>query len=282
MMLILAEDKFRDLIYPALDGSNRQSLHEKKTGIILLQDKVVIVTGAGSGLGRALSLAFCREGAKVIGLSRSLNSLQETQSLVNQAGYDSFSFNQIDISDFDELQKVVDNIVDAQGRIDYLFNNAAVYPKVNFLDESAEDFLQAININVAGMANACKAVLPIMIKNQVGRIYNLGSWADLSPITNSAAYSASKGAVHALTKAIAADIAHYQVDVQVHEWVPGHLNTQMSDYTGMDPAVSAGYGVMLAQRQNEKKNCIFDRDEEWLPPKSLRKKIKSKLLFWKK
>ena len=251
----------------------------------MLKDKVVLITGAGSGLGRALASAFCTEGATVIGLGRTLKSLEETHAHIktnSQAeGSNKFFFYQTDTSDFSQLQKTINAIVASHNRIDYLFNNAAVYPRVNFIDETANEFSQALNINVSGVANTCKAVLPVMIKQQFGRIYNVGSFADLAPIANSAVYSASKGAVRALTKAIAADVAHYNLDIQVHEWIPGHVNTQMSDYTGMDPATPAAWAVALTQRVGSKANCIFSEDSEWLPPKSLKQKIKAKLFFWK-
>ncbi len=253
--------------------------------MFVLKNKIVIITGAGSGLGRALSAAFCEEGARVIGLGRSLDSLTQTQDSIPQPSRELFSCHQSDVGDFDQLQTTIETIVNDHGKIDYLFNNAAIYPKKNFLDETAEDFSSAININVIGVANMCKLVLPVMLKNQFGRIFNIGSWADLAPIADSAAYSASKGALHALTKAIAADITavvgEQTMEVQVHEWIPGHLNTQMSDYTGIDPALSASWGVMLAKRENDKRHCMFDRDQEWLPPKSIKERIKSKLFFWK-
>jgi NADP-dependent 3-hydroxy acid dehydrogenase YdfG len=244
----------------------------------MLKNKVVLITGAGSGLGRALALAFCQEGCRVIGFGRQQKTLEETASSINSK---SFSYNVVDVLNYEELSEQVKNVFEKYQAIDFLFNNAAVYPKVNFMDESAKEFSDAMAINIVGVANGCKAVLPIMLKQGDGRIYNLGSWADLSPIADSAAYSASKGAIHGLTKSIAIDIAHLETQVEVHEWIPGHLNTQMSGYTGIDPSVSASWAVAIAQRVNIRKNSLFDRDKEWLPPKSLKQKIKNKLQFWK-
>ncbi len=244
-----------------------------------LKDKVVVITGAGSGLGQALAKAFVNHDAKVIGLGRSEDKLKATKNEIDSVNFKYFV---VDASNFDNLQRVVTKIVDEFHTIDFLYNNAAVYPKVNFLNESAADFAAAIGCNVNGVANCCKTILPIMLEKNSGRIFNLGSWADIAPIENSAAYSASKGAVRALTKAISADLASKQSKVQIHEWIPGHLNTQMSDYTGIDPAVSAAWGIALAIRHIDKPSTIFDRDQEVLPPRSLKQKIKEKLRFWKK
>lgn len=239
----------------------------------MLQNKTVVITGAGSGLGRALALAFCQEGCHVFGLGRSAETLTETQQ---QAG-EAFSFYVADIANFSEVSAAVAQIQSQTSSIDYWFNNAAVYPKVSFLEESADDFAQAMAININGTANGCKAVLPVMIKQGFGRIFNVGTWADLAPIAESAAYSASKGALHGLTKAIAADLASVEGDIQIHEWIPGHLNTQMSGYTGIAPAISAGWAVAIVKSQPDKPNAIFEQDREWTPPKSL----KQKLMFWK-
>lgn len=248
----------------------------------MLKSKLVIITGAGSGLGRALAAEFSKAGSITIGLGRSIESLEETQRLIAQNNPQAdFSYYQTDVSKFDQLQKTVGTILEKHGHIDYLFNNAAVYPKVNFIEESAEDFAQALAINVTGVSNGCKAVLPAMLKQKSGRIYNLGSFACIGITENSALYSASKAAVRALTQAIALDIAHHNTDVQIHEWVPGEVNTQMSDYSGVDPTLSASWAVALSQLDNGKKNCIFNCDHEWLPPKSLKERVISKLLFWK-
>jgi NAD(P)-dependent dehydrogenase (short-subunit alcohol dehydrogenase family) len=249
-------------------------------GVELLKDKVVVITGAGGGLGRELAKAFCARGAVVVGLGRSTEKLEETRRIIGEGA---FELHSADVADFARVEDVVAQIIAKHGRIDLLFNNAAVYPKVSFLEESAQDFAQVLLINVSGVANTCKAILPSMIDSGFGRIFNLGSWADRAPIADSAAYSAAKGAVHALTKAIAVDIAQHDVDVEIHEWLPGHLNTRMSDFSGMDPAVAAEWAVAMASKPHaSSRSCIYERDREWQPPKSLKQKLLSRILFWRR
>jgi NAD(P)-dependent dehydrogenase (short-subunit alcohol dehydrogenase family) len=245
----------------------------------VLEGKVVVVTGAGSGLGRALCHAFHAQGCNVVGIGRTASSLEETgQSL----GHERYSFEIADVANAEQVRNAIDNIAERHGRIDYLFNNAAVYNKIGFLDETPEQWAQSIAINVNGPANCCKAALPYMLKNGFGRIFNVGSFADYAPIPESAAYSCSKGAIHALSKGIIADLATHDADIEIHEWTPGHLNTQMSDFTGIDPAISAGWAVGLAQRPpSGRKALLFENDHEVLPPKGLKQRILDKLLFRK-
>ena len=245
----------------------------------MLADKVVMITGVGSGLGRALARAFVEHGCTVVGIARRADSLRETEALVAS---DRFSGHVADVANYAEVEAVVAHCIATHGRIDVLFNNAAVYPKVNFLEERPDMWCRAIDVNVNGVANCCKAVLPLMIAAGTGRIYNVGSFADLNPIENSAAYSASKGAVRALTKAIARDLQHIDADIEVHEWIPGHLNTQMSGFTGSDPSIAAGWAVQLASMPRTRtRNCIFENDREWRPPKGFRQRVKEKLVFWR-
>jgi NAD(P)-dependent dehydrogenase (short-subunit alcohol dehydrogenase family) len=246
----------------------------------MLAGKVVMITGVGSGLGRALSQAFAANGCTVVGIARREETLRETEALVASAHF----FGHIaDVANFTEVEGVVAHCLANHARVDILFNNAAIYPKINFLDEPPDMWRRTIDVNVNGVANCCKAVLPAMIEAGSGRIYNVGSFADLTPIPDSAAYSASKGAVRALTKAIAQDLQHLEADIEVHEWIPGHLNTQMSGYTGIDPGEAALWAVDLASMSHARtRNCIFVNDKEWLPPKGLRRRIKEKLMFWRK
>ncbi len=243
----------------------------------MLDGKVVVITGAGGGLGKELVKAFLEQGCKVAAIARSGDPFAANAP----SAKDRYAFFQADVANFAQVAQAVEQIISRFGQIDVLFNNAAVYPKVSFLKESADEFNAAIGINVGGVANCCKAVLPNMIKNGFGRIYNVGSFADYAPIPKSAAYSASKGALHGLTKGIAADVDELNLNIQIHEWMPGHLNTQMSDFTGIDPALSASWAMSIVRNDNaSKKNSVFENDHEWFPPKSLKQRIKSKLMFW--
>ena len=239
-----------------------------------LESGIAIVTGAGSGLGRALSAKLVDAGCVVTGFGRTEASLAETSKLIAS---ERFSYHVIDVADHLAVERACAEISERHGRIDFLFNNAAVYPRVSFLDESPNDWARAIAININGPANCCKAVLPIMIKNGFGRVFNVGSFADRRPIAKSGVYSCSKGALHALGTAIHADMADREVDVEVHEWIPGHLSTQMSGFTGIDPSVSAEWGIRIAGAPALGESRVYVNDKLWEPPRGIRGYVKDLL-----
>lgn len=244
-----------------------------------MSDKnVVVITGAGSGLGRALSKKFLDEQWFVIGVGRTENTLAETFEGYEKNSYISCT---VDVTNEVAIDNLKSNIETKCGKVDLLINNAAVYPKINLLDDALTGFKQAMEINVLGIVNLSKIMLPLVLKSSSGRIINVGSWAHLGPIPDSAAYSVSKGAVHSLTKALAADIADKFSDknLSLIEWIPGHLNTQMSEYTGIDPSVSAVWCFDIAQLPVGQGVLaeIYERDAKWLPPVGLKTKILRKL-----
>ncbi|XOV81719.1 MAG: SDR family oxidoreductase [bacterium] len=237
----------------------------------MIDTKTVFITGVSRGLGASLVKKFVEEGYSVCGLTRTENDHKQYEEKYDSEQY----FGVVaDISNPGDVRNAVEELVKKYGRIDVVFNNAAIYPKINFLDEPAEEFLHALLVNVGGIANVCKAVLPIMVQQKQGKIYNVGSWADINPALNSASYSASKGSIHALTKAIAADISELNLEIEVHEWIPGHLNTRMSDFTGIDPDISALWATQIVKQEATTKNCIFENNREWRPPLGIRQKIR--------
>lgn len=245
------------------------------------QMKTALVTGAGSGVGRAVALALAQDGYRVIGTGRSESTLKETAEL-DQSGR--FSWRIQDVANAEQTDKLVASLLQEFGAIDILFNNAAVYPVEWFLDQTSEQWNQVIAINVMGPANCIRAVLPGMLEQGYGRIISMGSYADRKPITTSSAYSVSKGAMHALTKAVAAEInPATHANVLINELIPGAVNTSMSGFTGRQPKeiypwvkqiIDLPVGGYSGQTLNQGR---------WeVPQPGLKQKIKKKLKFWKR
>jgi NADP-dependent 3-hydroxy acid dehydrogenase YdfG len=238
------------------------------------RSRVVAITGVNGGLGQALAQAFVTDGMRVAGIGRQAAAGAALAGLAA----DRFAYFQADVADAGQVAQAVAAITSRFSTIDILFNNAASYPRVSFLDESAADWAAAIDTNVNGVAYCCKAVLPVMRRQGRGRIYVVGSFADIAPIARSAVYSASKGALHALVKGIAADLQGTPGDVQVHEWIPGHMKTRMSEFTGIEPAVSAGWGLQIVRADNASRNgATFENDHEWFPPVGLKQRVLRRL-----
>jgi NAD(P)-dependent dehydrogenase (short-subunit alcohol dehydrogenase family) len=164
----------------------------------MLNNKVVVITGACGGLGSELVKQFLAQGSLVVALARSQPSLDKMAQELNT---DKFHPHVVDVSNSASVKQCFDLIARDLEGVDILFNNAAVYPRLNFLEESPEQWMNAIAINLGGVVNCCKAALPQMISKGFGRVYNVGSFADIAPIESSSAYSCSKGGLHGLTKA---------------------------------------------------------------------------------
>jgi 3-oxoacyl-[acyl-carrier protein] reductase len=201
--------------------------------MMVFSGKTVVVTGAGSGMGRAFAAGFCADGASVVGISRTRGDLEETARV---CGAEKMSFVVGDVSRPQDVERLFAEAHRRHGKVDILVNNAALHPKVAFLEMSHEEWSRVIETNVIGMALCCRAALPGMLERGYGRIINLGSLAWRGPIPKSSAYSASKGAVGPLTRALAAEIdtARYP-DVLINELLPGIVKTRMSE-TGEEPA----------------------------------------------
>ena len=195
--------------------------------------KAVVVTGAGFGVGRALAVGFCADGASVMGIGRTRGDLEETARL---CGAEKMHFVAGDVGRPGDVERLFSESIRLFGKVDILVNNAALYPKVAFLDAPIEEWIHVIETNVVGTVLCCRAALPGMLERGFGRIINLGSLAWMGPIPNSSAYSASKGAVRPFTRALAAEIDRSRYpDVLINELLPGNVRTRMSE-NGEDPA----------------------------------------------
>ncbi len=234
-------------------------------------ERVVAVTGAAGGLGQALVRTFLDAGFQVAGFGR---ADQPPDGLTSPAVADRFRWYRVDVSEWPQVERVFKTALADLQRVDILFNNAAVYPREDFLDARVADWANAVAINLLGPAYCTRAVLPSMIERGYGRIYNVGSFADGGPLPKSSAYSVSKGGLHALSKAVAADIRDLGLNIQIHEWVPGHLKTRMSDFTGLDPEVSAAWARQMVQADRASGDSVlFVNDAEYVPPIRLKDRV---------
>lgn len=240
------------------------------------QDGFAVVTGAGSGLGRALAVRLCEEGFTVAGVGRRAAPLAETGAACAGA----FLPVPLDISNWGAVQSRFADLTKAQGPLALLINNAAVYPHRDTLDETGDSFMQTVAINLGGTVNCTLAALADMGPRGQGRILNVATFADLDPLPVSSAYAVSKGAARIQTRALIADLADRFPGIVLSDWMPGMLSTGMGIPDGLAPEVSARWGVKLAlMRDPDLTGSIFEMGQEILPPRSLRRKLKDALLM---
>jgi NAD(P)-dependent dehydrogenase (short-subunit alcohol dehydrogenase family) len=189
-----------------------------------LRDKVALVTGATSGIGRATALLFAGEGAQVAITGRDEARGREVVSEIEQAGGQAIFFRS-DVRFPEECRRAVEGTVQAFGRLDILFNNAGVFYPNTLLDCTEEEWDLTVDICLKGTYLMSKYALPVMIDQGGGAIINNASGWGLVGGNKAAAYCAAKGGVVLLTKAMAVD--HSRQGIRVNCVCPGDVDTPM-------------------------------------------------------
>ncbi len=187
-----------------------------------LAGKVAIITGGGSGIGKAIAMAFVHEGAKVVIAGRDSKKLD--RAAAREIGADCLAVS-ADVSNAGSVEKLVSATLDRFKQINVLVNNAAVLLPGTAESLSEEDFDQTFDINVKGLWLMSRSVLPHMRKAGGGSIVNIGSVLSMVGARNRVAYASSKGAVMAMTKAMALD--HAAENIRVNCIAPGIVETEM-------------------------------------------------------
>jgi len=189
-----------------------------------LTGKVALITGGASGIGRATSLLFAREGATVVIADLNAQAGQVVVNEIAQAGGRAF-LESTDVSNANDCRRVVDSTLREFGKIDILFNNAGIIRRATVLDLSEEDWDRVMAVNVKSIFLLSREVIPHMQKTGGGSIINTASGWGLSGGAKAAVYCASKGAVVLLTKAMAVD--HGPQNIRVNCICPGDTATGM-------------------------------------------------------
>lgn len=194
-----------------------------------LNEQVVVITGASSGIGRATALAFGEAGAQVVLAARNEQALLDTAIEIQQAGGTAMAV-PTDVSDAEQVQALANAAVEAFGRIDTWVNNAGVSIYATTEDTTEDEAQRIMQVNFFGMVHGVNAVLPIMKAQGGGTIINVGSIESQRALPLQSVYAASKHAVRGYTEALRMEQMHAKTGVNVTLIMPSGINTPLFEH----------------------------------------------------
>jgi NADP-dependent 3-hydroxy acid dehydrogenase YdfG len=197
-----------------------------------IKDKVVVITGASSGLGEAAARLLAREGAKLVLGARRLDRLQ---ALTEELSFGNDAAVQTDVTDYAQVKQLVDHAVKIHGRIDAIINNAGLMPQSLLESLKVEEWDRMIDVNIKGVLYGIAAALPHMKAQKSGHIINVSSVAGHKVGPGSAVYSATKHAVRALSEGLRQEVKPYNIRTTVIS--PGAVLSELPN-TITDAAVA--------------------------------------------
>jgi NAD(P)-dependent dehydrogenase (short-subunit alcohol dehydrogenase family) len=192
---------------------------------VKLKDKVAIITGGGTGIGKAISFAFASEGAAVVVAARNFPRLEEVAKDIKSKGGKAKAI-QTDISDHEQVKRMVSQTIDEFGQIDILVNNAArgTFNNADAVDMNLDEWHDSLAINLTGPMLCCREVLKYMTARGSGNIINISSVAGISGVPRESPYSASKWGLIGFTETLAIEAGKFGIRVNCIS--PGATRTQ--------------------------------------------------------
>ncbi len=200
-----------------------------------LSKKRVVITGGGSGLGRAVALRFAREGWRICVADINDAGAAETLGLVKQAGGEGFT-QHCNVREAADFQALAQALREQWGGVDVVMNNAGIASAGDVVDTSYEDWDTVLDINLMGVVRGCRELLPLLLEQGDGHVVNTASFAAVATPPSMASYNVSKAAVVALSESLRAEIIDQGVDVSVA--CPSFFKTNLADsMVSSDPSM---------------------------------------------
>jgi len=220
-----------------------------------LNNKAVIVTGASGGIGRELALAFAREGAKTAAIDYDAEGLSALENTFAKEGLEGL-FLECDVRDEAQTQSVVDRTAERFGHLDVLVNNAGVCVGGAVETMTAEQWDLNFDVNAKGVFLMSKAAIPHMKRQRAGRIINAASFAAIIPSLDTAAYAASKAAVHYFTRVLAGELGPWNITVNCY--APGMVPSGMNNFDKLTEAEASKLLDTLTLRRWQTPQDVFN------------------------
>ena len=217
------------------------------------KDKVAVITGAGSGMGRYLAVLLAKDGADIVACDVNKETLDDTVEMLRKHNV-SVSSHLLDVADKEAIEALPQKVVDQHGKVDLVFNNAGVSTGKHFKDMEEENWDWVMDINLHGVINSTRAFIPHLKDRPEAAIINTSSIFGMVAVPGQTVYHATKFAVRGFTESLALEMAETNENLQVHCVHPGHVGTNIVANSRMD---EESYKESLEQENN---SSIFTRN----------------------
>lgn len=197
-----------------------------------LKDKVALITGGGSGIGKAIALAYADEGADVCVSGRTISKLEETVAQIEEKGRKGLAI-KADITKLSEIDRLISEMIHSLGRIDILVNNAGIVLDATALEVTEEQWDTLMNTDLKGSFFTTQRTLPHMFRQGKGKVVNIASPLAIEGIKNCCVYCAAKAGIVNLTRALAIELADR--NIYVNALAPGFTESPLTAHTTADP-----------------------------------------------